>query len=194
MLLLCTSVKQLLLLCTLPQVLLLEVQSATAIYPATVSVLLHALSSAQRQQLADALLDAAKQQQHQQQYLQEPVQVPAWVQQVQQLSKWDVLLLLGLWGPPQWEADAGLVLLQGVRDMARCAAAATATHCEATSVSPKKCMHQISVIAVVLGLRSRTCSSCRLAIVLCATHSACLQHSAHPIPQHIQKWLHYTCA
>jgi hypothetical protein len=109
--------------CVMPQVLLLEVQSATAIYPATVALLLHALSSAQRQQLADALLDTAQQQQHQQQYLQEPVQqVPAWVQQVHQLSKWDVLLLLGLWGQPQWEADAGLVLLQGVRDMARCAA------------------------------------------------------------------------
>jgi hypothetical protein len=104
-------------------VLLLEVQSATAIYPATVALLLHALSSAQRQQLADTLLDTAQQHQHQQQYLQEQVQqVPAWVQQVHQLSKWDVLLLLGLWGQPQWEADAGLVLLQGVRDMARCAA------------------------------------------------------------------------
>jgi hypothetical protein len=109
--------------CITPQVLLLEVQSATAIYPATVALLLHALSSAQRQQLADTLLDTAQQQLQQQQYLQEPLQVPAWVQQVQQLSKWDVLLLLGLWGQPQWEADAGLVLLQGVSDMARCAAA-----------------------------------------------------------------------
>lgn len=103
------------------QALLLEVQSATAIYPATVALLLHALSSAQRRHLADTLLSAAQQQQQHQPQQQ---QVPAWVQQVQQLSQWDVLLLLGLWGQPQWEADASLVLLQGIRDMARCAAAA----------------------------------------------------------------------
>lgn len=108
-----------------PQALLLEVQSATAIYPATVALVLQALSSAQRQQLADTLLNAAQQQQQQQQYLQERVQAPAWVQQLHQLSTWDVLLLLGLWGQPQWEADAGMVLLQGVRDMPRCAAAAS---------------------------------------------------------------------
>ncbi|KAF6266112.1 hypothetical protein COO60DRAFT_643902 [Scenedesmus sp. NREL 46B-D3] len=102
------------------EALLLEVQSATAIYPATVALVLQALSSAQRQQLADTLLNAAQQQQQQQQqqqYLQERVQAPAWVQQLHQLSTWDVLLLLGLWGQPQWEADAGMVLLQGVRDM-----------------------------------------------------------------------------
>jgi hypothetical protein len=50
---------------------------------------LHVCTRADAQQLSEAS-------QTQTLAPQEPLQVPAWVQQVQQLSKWDVLLLLGV--------------------------------------------------------------------------------------------------
>lgn len=110
------------------QRLLLEVQSATAVYPATVPLLLQALDSQQRQHLAHTLTRTAQQEQQQlhaehtqqqQQNLHVAGSPAVWVQLLHQLSMWDVLLLLGLFCQPQWEVDASLVLLQGLQDMTR---------------------------------------------------------------------------
>lgn len=94
------------------QCALLEVQSATALYPRVVPQLLHALSGPQRRHLADSLQQqAAMRQQQQQQH--------GWAQRLALLGEWDVLLLLGLWSQQQWEEGAGVVLLQGAQDMPR---------------------------------------------------------------------------
>lgn len=46
-------------------------------------------------------------------------QLQPWVLQLSELGIWDVLLLLGLCGDPQWEADASVVLLTAVNSMHR---------------------------------------------------------------------------
>lgn len=118
------------------QAVLVDIQSAAAVYPATVPLLLHAMNSQQRHQLQETLLDLSQQQQHlmqlelqkQQDQLPMPnaaaaalddVQLQPWVRQLSHLGVWDVLLLLGLLGDQQWEADASMVLLTGMKDMTR---------------------------------------------------------------------------
>lgn len=118
------------------QAVLLDVQSTAALYPATVPLVLNAMDSQQRQQLQLAVLDLAQQQQcqlqleaQQQGHLPTPddaaagdiVQLQPWAHQLSCLSVWDVVLLLGLLSDQQWEADASIILLNGVKDMTRCA-------------------------------------------------------------------------
>jgi len=99
---------------TSPQALLLEVQSVAAVCPGAVPALLRALGSAQRAALGAALCSAAPLQG------QLPLTHQQWLHQLHMMGLWDILLLLGLCSDSSnWEAEASLVLLQGLRDMPR---------------------------------------------------------------------------
>lgn len=106
------------------QRLLLELQSAVALSPAAVPQLLQAVQPQHRHQLAEALL--ALRDQHQDNLVgQEEGAAADLIEQLQQLSVVDVLLLISLAAQQQWAADVSLVLMHGVLEADRweCSAA-----------------------------------------------------------------------
>jgi len=106
------------------QRLLLELQSAAALSPAAVRQLLQAVQPQHRHQLAEALL--AMREQHQDDLVGQPEGAAAHlIEQLQQLSVVDVLLLISLAAQQQWAADISLVLMHGVLEADRweCSAA-----------------------------------------------------------------------